>query len=100
MINKFEIDTSLSNLTFVNEPWITLNIKYCKENSKDTVDNDIVFVESDYLKTDNIKNWLIGFIVLNRMNIFDKITTIKDVVSEQNLNEVIARYIITQERKR
>jgi len=100
LIDNFEIDTSLSVHVFLDEPWFTLNIKYCRENSKDTVDNDVIFVGSDYLKTENIKNWLIGFIVLNRMNIFNKITTIKDDVSEQKLNEVIARYIITQEMKK
>ena len=99
-VDKFEIDTSLSVPVFLDEPWFTLNIKYCQENSNDTIEKDIVFVSSDYIKTDNIKNWLIGFIVLNRMDLFNEMTAIKEVVTERNLSQVLAKYIITQERNK
>lgn len=97
-VNKFEIDSSLENISRIDEPLYTLNIKYHKENSNDTINKDIIFVGSDYIKTNNIKNWLIGFIVLNRMNLFYNLTFIKEDISEHNLIKIISRYITTQEK--
>lgn len=99
-INKFEVDSSLENISGFDELLYTLNINYHQENSNDTINKDVVFVGSDYLKTSNIMNWLIGFIVLNRMNLFNNQNMIaEEDISEYNLVEVIARYIITQEKR-
>lgn len=100
-VNKFEVDSSIEkNISVFDELLYTLNIKYHQENSNDTINKDVIFVGSDYLKTSNIKNWLIGFIVLKRMNLFNNQMMIaEEDISEYNLVEVIARYIITQEKR-